>query len=209
MTKNHSPKLEEINWNFPESGKLRDINNIHPYPAKFIPEIPKSLIDIFPPPEGTIVFDPFCGSGTTLLEAQKAGFESLGVDLNPIACLITSVKTSTLNTVLFENITDSVIRKAQSSLEKVELPDIPNLNHWFKEDIQIEIAKLLIEIRKIEEKSIHDALLLALSSILVRISNQDSDTRYAAIEKKLNANSVYAIFKKSTLQIKNKLKLSL
>ncbi len=202
MTKNYSPTLEEINWNFPESGKSRDINNIHPYPAKFIPEIPKSLIDIFPPPEGTIVFDPFCGSGTTLLEAQKAGFESLGVDLNPIACLITSVKTSILNTVLFENIADSVIRKAQSSLEKVELPDIPNLNHWFKEDIQVEIAKLLIEIRKIEEKSIHDALLLALSSILVRISNQDSDTRYAAIEKNLNANSVYDIFKKSTLQIK-------
>ena len=195
MVNTHNEMLEEIDWNFPHSGKSKDIYNIHPYPAKFIPEIPRTLINLYPPPKDTLIFDPFCGSGTTLLEAQRMGYESIGVDLNPIACLITSVKTSNLDTKGFEKATEKIISNAQSLTGKVELPTIPNLDHWFKKEIQTEVAKLLLGIRMIQNRNIQDALLLSLSSILVRVSNQDSDTRYAAVEKKLSGKSVYENFR--------------
>ena len=42
-------------------------HNIHPYPAKYIPQIPGSLLDYLDLPSRSTVLDPFCGSGTTLL----------------------------------------------------------------------------------------------------------------------------------------------
>jgi len=85
--------LEAIDWNFSEV-KPDAIHNVHPYPAKFIPEIPRLLLQNLRPSPGQAVFDPFCGSGTTLVEAQRLGFPTVGVDLNPIACLLTKVKTT-------------------------------------------------------------------------------------------------------------------
>lgn len=64
--------LRKQNWDFDIEQKTKDIS-IHPYPAKFIREIPQTLMSILPLPKGTAVLDPFCGSGTTLVEAQKKG----------------------------------------------------------------------------------------------------------------------------------------
>src|SRR5690606_18298796 len=91
----HNIDFNNICWNF-DNNKKELIHNIHPYPAKFIPEIPRNLITRLGIKKNTIVFDPFCGSGTTLKVAQDLGLESIGVDLNPIACLISSIKTTRL-----------------------------------------------------------------------------------------------------------------
>ena len=64
------------------------------YPAKFIPEIPRQLIELFHPGDTSGVLDPFCGSGTTLVETIDAGLDAWGIDLNPLACLIAKVKTT-------------------------------------------------------------------------------------------------------------------
>ncbi len=192
-------KINDVDWNFPNSGKTDSLSNIHPYPAKFIPDIPKNLIRLFPPPKGSSIFDPFCGSGTTLVEAQKAGYNSIGVDLNPIACLISKIKTSPLPKNL-EQIAIDVIEKSRKENINLDLPEIPNLDHWFKKEIQIEVSKLVYEIHNTDNPA-REFLLLALSSILVRISNQDSDTRYAAIEKNLDKESVYKNFKNSISRI--------
>lgn len=184
--------LKKIDWNFPDSKTSRDINSIHPYPAKFIPEIPRNLIDVIGLPKNTWVLDPFCGSGVTLVESQLAGIPSIGIDLNPIACLISQVKTEPLGENFLEwakKITENAKRK-----KTAVLPDIPNLNHWFKEDVQQVLSKLKSQIDTVSDAQIKNALRLSLSSILVRVSNQESDTRYAAIEKKLSSDKIYDVF---------------
>lgn len=55
------------------------------YPCKFIPEIPRWAIKKYMPKNGKIVFDPFAGSGTTLLEAQIQGYDSYGTEIDPVA----------------------------------------------------------------------------------------------------------------------------
>lgn len=185
-------QLEAIDWSFANRERAHAIEAIHPYPAKFIGEIPRALLRTLPCPKGTLVFDPFAGSGTTLLEAQRLGLPSVGVDLNPIACLIARVKTGA-RPIDLTNLARAISASASLSRAK-QAWDIPNVDHWFKTDIQGAIAALLNELRNVSDLESHDALRLALSSILVRVSNQDSDTRYAAVKKDIARADVFTGF---------------
>lgn len=188
-------RLAEINWDFPDSNKSENIHSIHPYPAKFIPEIPRYLIRTLGVPKGTWVFDPFCGSGVTVVEGLQEGYPAIGNDLNPIASLITKVKTTPLPRNLGEE-TDNIIKNAKRVKDtEILVPNIPNLDHWYEKDIQIVISKILRQIKNIDDSVSRDCLRLALSSILVRVSNQDSDTRYAAVKKNVTGEDVYKFFR--------------
>lgn len=66
-------------------------HDLHIYKAKFFPRMVRALINIFGT-EGLPVFDPFCGSGTALLEASLLGLDSVGVDIDPICQLIAQTK---------------------------------------------------------------------------------------------------------------------
>lgn len=194
---------ESIDWNFSIRGKCHPIEGIHPYPAKFISEIPRTLLNTLPIPPQTSVFDPFCGSGTTLIEAQRHGLPSVGIDLNPIACLISRVKTSPLPLNL-EREAIMITHVARQNRDPLQW-DIPNLDHWFKPEIQEAIFALIQGIRGCESKRTEDVLSLALSSIIVRVSNQESDTRYAAIEKSVIRDDVFEQFLSACVKSKNAL----
>ena len=183
--------LAEINWDFPERVAHSSIEGIHPYPAKFVAELPRALLNVLPMPSGTAVLDPFCGSGTTLVECQRLGLPSVGVDLNPIACLITKVKTSPLPFDLKE-VASATVSAAQCA-SSIIVPEIPRLDHWFNGGVQKALAALSDKI-SLAATVYQDALRLALSSIIVRVSNQESDTRYAAIDKGATAEDVYTGF---------------
>lgn len=194
---NYNALLKDIDWSFAIRNNISSLESIHPYPAKFIPEIPSSLLDNLPITKGTAVLDPFVGSGTTLVECQKRGIPSIGIDLNPIACLISRVKTAPIpaNGALILN---DVIGRARST--KTKTPLIPNIDHWFTPGVQSVIAPLIDAISN-TPLEYQDFLRLSLSSILVRISNQESDTRYAAINKKIDPTAVVSLFENSAQRI--------
>jgi site-specific DNA-methyltransferase (cytosine-N4-specific) len=193
---NPLPRLLNHDWSFPDEGGGNDLFSLHPYPAKFIPKIPRTLIEDLGVPKNTSVFDPFCGCGTTLIVAQSLGLPSVGVDLNPIACLISRVATRPCPTNLL-SVAIKCICKAKGYKIEPSIPPIPNLDHWFKKSVQHGIASLLLAIDGIKDENLRDALRLALSSTVVRVSNQDSDTRYAAIEKKTSTGDVYTLFERA------------
>jgi hypothetical protein len=188
-------RLGDIDWNFPERSRHSELEALHPYPAKFIAEIPRALLGCVPLPQHSVVFDPFCGSGTTLAECQSAQVQSIGIDLNPVACLISRVRTSPAPEGV-EAVAIRVMKSAEHS-RSVEIPDIPNLDHWFKPEVQIALSRLTAAIDEVQEDISHDVLTLALSSIIVRVSNQESDTRYAAIAKSVTYCDVFESFKRA------------
>jgi DNA modification methylase len=183
--------LDSIDWGFSRRIRQDDLEAIHPYPAKFIPELPGTILQYLPVEPGSLVLDPFVGSGTTLVESQKRGMASIGIDVNPIACLISRVKVDPLPENA-ENALDAVLSRALN-INKTSVPAIPNLDHWFSRPIQKEVARLVTSIEQASSK-FHDIFNLALSSILVRVSNQDSDTRYAAVEKNIHESQVPTFF---------------
>jgi len=133
------------------------------------------------------------------LEAQRRALPSVGVDLNPVACLISRVKTSAAPSGL-EYEAELVVQEAMLDKQPF-IPNIPNLDHWFEPVIQKASAALVGAISRRTESPSFDALRLALSSILVRVSNQESDTRYAAIQKGLDAEYVYRAFLAATSKL--------
>ena len=191
--------LHTVDWTFAHGRKPPRIESIHPYPAKFIGDIPAAFIRNLPIPKGTAVMDPFCGSGTTLVEAQRAGRESVGIDLNPIACLISRVKTRRLQDGFLEAVAQLVDDAAL--VDDVVAPDIPNVDHWFQRDVQVAVSALSEGLASPRYEAWHDPLRLTLSSILVRVSNQDSDTRYAAVDKGLKHSDVSAAFLSSAKKL--------
>lgn len=192
-------ELENTEWDFSDS-KSNSYNNIHPYPAKFIPEIPRKLMEIFPIQNGSFILDPFCGSGVTLLEAKKQGYDSIGVDINPIACLISRVKVNPLPDD-FTKTAERITGIARKEITNALIPPIQNLDHWFKKEIQSAIASIKNEINKVNDYYLADALNYCLSAIIVKVSNQDSDTRYAAREKNISQNEVFDLFIKATQKL--------
>ena len=70
---------------------------VHPYPARLHPATAHRLIDVIMrgAPRDALVLDPFCGSGTVLVEARATGWRAAGVDLNPLAVRLARVKTWT------------------------------------------------------------------------------------------------------------------
>ena len=190
--------LAAIDWDFPERTTQSPIEGFHPYPAKFITEIPAAILDHLVVTPGTAVFDPFCGSGTTLVECQRRGLGSIGIDLNPIACLMTRVKTSRLPVGIIRQIAN-VLATARANT-RTAIPDIPNLDHWFEPQVQRALASLSVAIGG-ARPMFQDILRLALSSIIVRVSNQDSDTRYAAVAKTVSFDDVFDAFEKASERI--------
>ena len=144
---------------------------------------------------GTRVLDPFCGSGTTLVETQRAGLATVGINLNPIACLLSRVKTAPLPSN-FNSVVEEVVGRAKA-VKTMPPSGISNVDHWFKRDVQLAVAGLAQTIACDEYVPWLDLLRLALSSILVRVSNQDSDTRYAAVEKNVARGRFFMLCSRS------------
>ena len=67
------------------------------YRGSFHGQMIRGLINYCNLKGDSIILDPFCGSGTTLVESSLLGFNSIGIDINPIACLNSKIKTNLLN----------------------------------------------------------------------------------------------------------------
>jgi hypothetical protein len=106
-------KLEDLNLNWrerdlPERLRTKHVHRLHPYLGKFIPQLVEIFLRKFKP---SLVVDPFCGSGTTLVEAQALGIDSFGADISHFNCLLSSVKTAHYDSVLLE-------REIQEALDR-------------------------------------------------------------------------------------------
>ncbi len=166
----------------------------HAYPAKFIPQIPKLFIEKYTKP-GDTVYDPFVGSGTTLVECKLLNRNGIGIDSNPIATLISICKTTKLssdeiiiaNNFLLDIEAILALRPSNFHLQYDYLNtiDFQNKEHWFQNNVQIELSFLIKKIREIKNEKIVRFFEVCLSSIIVDVSNQESNTRYAYKEKSI------------------------
>jgi DNA modification methylase len=182
---------EKANFDFNGDDRGYLTHSLHPYPAKFPPQLPQKLLTLYAK-QGETILDPFCGSGTTLIEAKLQGINSIGVDVNGLACLLSKVKATVFQHTDYQRVI-FFIEKIKSIILDIELgnvltiksKEIEGLNHWFQYNVSQEITTILNEIDKLENQAVKDFLKIVLSSIIVRVSNQESDTRFAAIDKKI------------------------
>jgi len=157
-------------------------HGLHPYPAKFIPHIPRELVAALALP-GWPVLDPMCGSGTTLVEAALQGHTAIGIDINPIAVLAARAKTvlpcDALTRDIERLIEDLRARAEQPHRIRSTPPSFRNSTKWFADHVLRELAYVVHAIEGAEPCA-RAVALAAASAVVVGVSNQESETRWCA-----------------------------
>jgi site-specific DNA-methyltransferase (cytosine-N4-specific) len=183
-------------WNFHDADTGEHLHGLHPYPAKFIPQIPRKAIGLWTKP-GDLVYDPFCGCGTTLLEARLMGRPSIGVDNNAVACLVSKAKTAIYSASDIERATKflaTLDRKLATIKPRKDLiPKNENFLYWFSVPVLERLSGIKSLVLR-QPEPLRTLFLAAFSSIIVRVSYQDSDTRYAKIERVVRPENVDTAF---------------
>lgn len=149
-------------------------HNIHPYTAKLIPQIPHYFLERLTQ-KGDVVLDCFCGSGTTLLEARHLDRCAIGIDINPLATLISEVKTTPLNMVELSAAARLVKDQLKKGSERITVT-FPNIDYWFCKEAQSELCKIKSVIENLKgrsNESIYRFLLVCFSSIIRKSSYAD------------------------------------
>ena len=146
----------------------------HRYPAKFIPQLARRLIEEHSKPGATVV-DPFCGCGTTLVESLVADRHSYGSDINPIAVLITKAKLEHIEPSALEDAYGEIVEA--SSCAEASPPANGRIDYWFKAEQKQDLANLLSAINGQTDEDIRRFYLCAFSNILKNCSiwNQKSN----------------------------------
>ncbi len=143
----------------------------HRYPAKFIPQIVSRLIKQYSKP-GDFVVDPFGGCGTTLVESKVMCRPSIGVDINPVAVLITKAKITPIKPIILEQVFNDLQHrlKTYTPTTKVNAPKHERIDYWFKPEAKRKLAFLFTEISRIENQDIRDFFYCGFSNILKNCS---------------------------------------
>ena len=156
----------------------------HRYPAKFLPNVVKKLIEDFTG-DGEIIADMFAGCGTTLVEAKIHGKQSIGVDINPVATLITRVKITPILPEKLHACFENLCLKFKNYSEDfyIDLNVNDRIDYWFTPENKSKIAFLYSEIFQIEEITIQEFFLVSLSHILKNCSRWLQSSTKPQIDK--------------------------
>lgn len=142
------------------------IHDIHPYHAKFYPGIPQYFLSKYATRD-SVVLDPFCGSGTTLLECNAAGIRSVGIDINFLSAKISACKTFTYASEKLNSLIEYILAADDST--PIEFPDA---NIWFTAQNLDDLFKIFNAIQKIEDLQYRTLFEVVLSSLLNKTCNK-------------------------------------
>lgn len=168
---------EPIEVNFRElvpmhSGIDRVTHLMHPYPAKLLPNIPLFFLNCGLAQRGSTVMDPFCGTGTVLLESLLSGKNFIGADANPLARKIASVKTTRIAAETLSANYARILRRVGRSAP-VKFQPVVDVDHWYSKGTSLALAKLLGSIRKTKNAEVRQFFEVCFSSAARRLSNAD------------------------------------
>ena len=144
----------------------------HRYPAKFLPDVVRKIIEDYAQ-DSTLIADLFAGCGTTLVEAKVHGISSVGTDINPVAQLITKVKTMALAPVALQQAYDALVKLFDEYSESnyTGIKKHERIDYWFTQPQKAKIAFLYDKISLLDVgDDIKDFFYVCISHILKNCS---------------------------------------
>jgi DNA modification methylase len=123
----------ELSWSeaeLPQVERTRHVHRLHPYLGKFIPQLVEVFLERYFRP-GASIFDPFAGSGTTLVEANVFGARAIGCDISAFNCLLARVKTARHRIAELELVLRGALKEAGASDGAEAGCATPWLRRWY------------------------------------------------------------------------------
>ncbi len=163
-------------------------HGIHEYRGKFFPQLVQSLLNISDSTRGSLVLDPMCGSGTTLVESRLRGCKSYGLDMNPLSVLMARVKSDLLSEEPQE-IQDSFVYLSdrlrcdrerrvfdgEAYARRIPEGDKYYLARWFDPSVLDNLFFIKSTVESIQNQSVRRFFLVVLSNVLRPLSWQKTD----------------------------------
>ena len=153
-------------------------HGFHSYAGRMHPSTARTAIAELSKP-GQHILDPFCGSGTVLVEAMAAGRMAVGVDASPLAILIAKVRSTLLDEAARERLVVAAQEIAAAAAERARKRIRPTIPAWAsreKERFSPHVALELLGLRELLSETGEDpvgyALRACFSSILVKFMRQ-------------------------------------
>lgn len=186
----YNRKIDDY-WSFRTADTKEFTHCYHNYPAMMIPQVARKLLEDYAPNgKLELVFDPYVGSGTTLVESSIKGIRSIGTDLNPLARFMSKVKNTHYNIGLvwegIATITTGIIIYNPAEVVNTDFSRISNSTFWYTEDSLYKLSYLNQLISELDP-SIQDFFLLCLSETVREVSftRNGEFKRYKMSEKQL------------------------
>lgn len=170
LEQKHQKKYRDEGWDFRGENTKQYTHCFHSYPAMMIPQVAGKILDEFAK-NVEILFDPYCGTGTSLVEANIRGINAIGTDINPLARLIAKVKTTvvplkSLDRQLNDFSNFVLLIKLGAKEISPSLPKFKNIDYWFKKDTQLSLATIKEYIDNINDKNIQNFFKVAFSEVV-------------------------------------------
>ena len=161
----------DYSWDYRGEKTKSHTHGIHTYPAMFIPQVGRRLLETYSK-EGDTICDIFCGSGSALVESRLIGRNAYGIDLNPLAIFLAKAKTTPINPQKLTKEYIALLDRVEKNKDnEIKRPDFKNINFWFKDKVIVKLAKLKKAIREIKDEAIQNFLMVAFSETVRYSSN--------------------------------------
>lgn len=183
FSSSRAPKLTHYAFRFPAKFHLPVLRSIIRHYSKF----------------GDTCLDPFNGGGTLVVEAVANGRNAIGLDVDPLAVFVSRAKSTRLSPAVLDKCVRQFLQELQNrfskdkllqgsiqndideisytnrlNAENLEPPPIPNLEHWFRKSVIVQLARIKSIINNIDEcEDIRNFFLLCFASIIRKCSNAD------------------------------------
>lgn len=194
---------DDLNWalsfdNLKETDTTKHVHRLHPYKGKYIPQLVEYFLDTHVDEfktqtffqKGDIILDVFCGSGTTLIQANELGINAIGVDISAFNALMSNVKVSKVDFYELAMSTEKITKELKTfvngsknlAFEAKLAEELTKYNHKFFPSPEFKIKARSKEINELEYAKFHENEVLQIFNRLatefdIKIT-QDKNERF-------------------------------
>lgn len=180
-------------WSLKDRDRSDSAHSIFQYPAMMVPLVQRRLLGAVLEAQPGIksIYDPFVGSGTSLVSGMHFGLDVYGNDINPLAVLISRVRTARTIEIFIGAIAEQVAAKAKADRRETIETAMANRQKWFQPEVAAELSRLRRAIRECDNLWVRRFLWVTLAET-VRLTSNDRTSTY-----KLHARPVEEIAKRA------------